>query len=93
MTPLEKGVLIWLGLVSAVAVAVTVYDKYAAPRGKRRIRESTLLWMAAIGAAPAMWLTMFLIRHKTRKPKFMLGIPAIFLLQVAAVIAVYTLTK
>jgi uncharacterized membrane protein YsdA (DUF1294 family) len=89
MPPWQQGVLIWIGLISVVAITVTVYDKYAAPRGKRRIPERTLLWLATVGAAPAMWLTMYLIRHKTKKAKFMIGIPAIFLLEVALVIILY----
>lgn len=93
MPPWQQGVLIWIGLISAVAIIVTAYDKYAAPRKKRRIPERTLLWLAAIGAAPAMWLTMYLIRHKTKKAKFMVGIPAIFLLEIALAIAIYRWIK
>jgi uncharacterized membrane protein YsdA (DUF1294 family) len=38
-----------------------------------------------------MFLTMLLIRHKTKHKKFMIGIPLIMILQAAAAIAVTTL--
>ena len=38
---------------------------------------------------PVMLLTMLVIRHKTRKPKFMVGIPLILLLQVAAAVVLW----
>ena len=60
-------------------------------RGGWRVRESTLLIVSALGGSIAMLLTMLLIRHKTRKPKFMLGIPLIIILQIAAAVLVWRL--
>ena len=68
-----------------VAVIVTVPDKVAAVRGRWRVKERTLLLIAALGGSPAMLLTMLLIRHKTRKMKFMVGIPLIIVLQLVIV--------
>lgn len=73
---------IYFLIISFVSVAVTVYDKVAAMRGMRRIRERTLLLLAATGGSVAMYVTMKLIRHKTLHKKFMLGIPTIFVLQI-----------
>lgn len=67
--------------ISLVSVVVTVADKRKAKKGAWRIPEATLLGLAALGGSVAMYLTMHLIRHKTKHPKFMLGIPVIFLLQ------------
>ncbi|MGI6357935.1 MAG: DUF1294 domain-containing protein [Bacillota bacterium] len=72
------GVSLWSG-------GLVLYDKCAAPRGWRRIRERTLLLAAALGGAVAMLFTMRLVRHKTKHAKFMLGIPAIIVLQIAVV--------
>ena len=77
----------WWILVSLVAVVVTAWDKLAAKRQGRRTPEATLLWLGFIGGAEAMYLTMTLIRHKTRKPKFMLGLPLMIVLHIAAVFA------
>ena len=83
--------LIYLAAVSLFAVIITVFDKIRAMRGGWRVRESTLLIVSALGGSIAMLLTMLLIRHKTRKPKFMLGIPLIIILQVAAAVLVWGL--
>ena len=77
----------WLLIVSVAAMAVTVYDKWAAKRRPRaRIREKTLWLLAALGGSVGMLLTMLLIRHKTRHVSFMVGVP---ILVVAQVILIY----
>ena len=80
--------LAYLLIISVVAFAVTLYDKWAAvKRPQERTRESTLLLLSALGGSMAMLLTMLGIRHKTKHLKFMVGIPIIIVLQIAAVIA------
>ncbi len=74
-------VIFWLA-ISVVAVAVTIWDKHAAKAGLRRTPEATLLWIGFFGGAAAMLGTMKLIRHKTRKPKFMIGLPLMLVLHV-----------
>ena len=71
----------YLAAISVFAVFLTVYDKRAARKGKWRISESALLCTAALGGSVAMFLTMLLIRHKTKHIKFMLGIPIIMVFQ------------
>lgn len=61
--------------VSIMAVVLTVYDKRAARLHKRRISEKTLMLIAFFGGAIAMYLTMLLLRHKTKHKKFMVGLP------------------
>ncbi|GAA6396043.1 DUF1294 domain-containing protein [Solibaculum mannosilyticum] len=76
----------YLAVISVIAIVVTVYDKIVSKHpGVRRIREQTLLLVSALGGSAAMLVTMLLIRHKTRKPKFMVGIPLILFLQAALV--------
>ena len=79
MQPFE----LYLLILSAVAVVVTIVDKLAAKAKKRRIPEATLFLLALLGGSTAMYLTMLTIRHKTRHHRFMLGLPAIFLAQLA----------
>ena len=81
-----KAVIIYLCAVSAVSVAATVHDKCAAKKSRRRVPERTLILLSVFGGSAAMYLTMRIIRHKTRHAKFMVGIPVIMLLQLAAVI-------
>ena len=74
---------VYLILINLIAIVVTIHDKRAAQRHRRRTPERTLMLIAALGGAPAMYITMHIIRHKTRKPLFMIGIPVIFLLELA----------
>ena len=86
-------VCIYLVVISLWAIILTVHDKHAARRGAERVRERTLLFVSAFGGSVAMLVTMHLIRHKTRHAKFMVGIPAIILLQIAAVLFVWWRVK
>ena len=80
---------VYLAAISLLAVILTAYDKRAARRHKWRVRESTLLLIAALGGSVAMLLTMQIIRHKTKHTKFMVGIPVIIALQIAAAVLVW----
>lgn len=81
-------IICWLAVISLVSVIVTIVDKLKSVHNGWRIKESTLLILSALGGSVAMYITMQIIRHKTRKLKFMLGIPAIFILQVAAAVVI-----
>ena len=84
---IELVFLLYIAIISVISFVVCVYDKIAAKKfTKHRTRESTLLLLSAIGGSFAMFFTMIAIRHKTKHVKFMLGIPAIIVLQVAALI-------
>jgi len=82
---------IYLAAISLLAIVITLHDKRAAKRNKRRVRERTLLLVAALGGAVAMLLCMYTIRHKTRHKKFMIGLPVAIILQLALVIAIWLL--
>ena len=85
-------ILAYLLIISIISVCVTVYDKWAAKkRPKERTRESTLLLLSALGGSVAMLLTMYSIRHKTKHMKFMIGIPLIIAVQIAAIVALIVL--
>ena len=52
-----------------------------AKKGGWRVPEALLLLLSALGGSLAMYITMLLIRHKTKHIKFMLGIPIIMVFQ------------
>lgn len=83
----------YLAVVSLWAVCLTLHDKRAARRGSWRVRERTLLFVSIIGGSVAMFVTMRMIRHKTKHAKFMFGIPVIIILQIAAVLFVWPRLK
>ncbi len=82
--------LIYLVAISLVSIVVCCYDKFAAKHNPRhRTRERTLLLLSALGGSVAMFITMQIIRHKTKHVKFMLGIPVIMVLQAALLIFLF----
>lgn len=82
-----KCFLICFAAVAAVSVFITIYDKAAAKSGAWRIPEATLMGIGLIGGALPMYITMKLIRHKTKHKKFMVGLPAEIMLHVALCVA------
>lgn len=82
----------WLILISLISVIVTVADKVKAKSGSQRVPEATLMLLSVLGGSLAMLITMLIIRHKTKHPKFMVGIPVIILLQVVAGCAIFAFT-
>ena len=76
----------YLVLINIAAACLTVWDKRRAKKNGWRVRESTLLLVAILGGSLAMYGVMKKIRHKTKHKKFMIGLPVIFLLQVALVV-------
>lgn len=84
----------WLSLISLITVGFTVYDKIAAKKyPKKRVPENTLIYMGVLGGAAAEYLTMIIIRHKTKHKKFMTGLPVIIIIQCAAAAAVYFIKR
>lgn len=71
--------LLWTGAASAGAFLLFGFDKWRAGRGGRRIAESGLWWVSALGGWPGGLLGLILFRHKSAKPVFRLKFAAAFL--------------
>ena len=83
---------VYFVIISVLSVIICIYDKLAAKIAKRhRTREATMLLLSALGGSVPMLATMLIIRHKTKHPKFMIGIPLIIIFQVAAAVALHVL--
>lgn len=88
MTLLDRFILIYLGAMGIISAVITVYDKIAAKLlPKHRIRERTLLILAAFGGAPLMLIIMAVIRHKTQHFGMIAFISVCTLLWLAACVA------
>lgn len=70
-------------VVNVITFFVYGIDKLKAKKGWWRISEATLLILAAIGCSIGAWLGMVVWRHKTKHLKFRIGVPLIFILQLA----------
>ena len=81
----------WALLLALNLLAFGLYglDKRRARSRRRRIRERTLLLVAALGGSAGAWLGMRLWHHKTLHWKFRLGLPLILVVQL--VVAVWWL--
>ena len=79
----------YIAVVSLCSIVVCIYDKKISKKNnvKLRIPEKSLFIWSAVGGSVAMFITMKLIRHKTKHLSFMIGIPAIIILQVALIFA------
>lgn len=73
--------LFYLLIINALGFVIMLADKRRAQKKLWRIPESTLLTMALLGGSLGTLAGMRLFHHKTRKPKFMIGIPLILALQ------------
>lgn len=81
---------LYLAAISLISVIVTCYDKIAAKKlPKHRTREKTLFLLSALGGSVAMFVTMQMIRHKTKHRSFMIGIPMIMVAQAALIYAIF----
>lgn len=74
---------IYLLVLTLITFTLYGFDKLKAQRGQWRISETTLLSFAALGGAIGAFLAMPIFWHKIRKPKFVIGIPFLFLIQIA----------
>lgn len=72
--------------MNVVGLAVMGIDKSKAKKNKWRIPEKTLFLVSLIGGSVGTLLGMYLFRHKTKHWYFVVGMPAILILQIALVI-------
>ena len=71
----------YLLLINALTFLLMLIDKWKAKKNLWRIPEATLMLTAALGGSIGALIGMYTVRHKTRKPKFYIGIPLILILQ------------
>ena len=76
-----KLLLYYLLIINAAGFLLMLVDKWKAKKNRWRVRESTLLLVAALGGSVGSLAGMYLFRHKTQHLKFTLGIPLILAAQ------------
>ena len=79
--PMRGILIIYFVGINLVTFLLYGVDKWKARKGRWRIPEDSLIWLAVAGGSIGALIAMWLFRHKTRHLKFILGIPAILLLQ------------
>ena len=81
-----KNILIYLFFINIIGFFAMWIDKRKAKKGKWRIQEKTLFTITLLGGGAGTISGMYTFRHKTQKPGFKFGFPAIVILQIATVI-------
>jgi len=81
---------LYLLLINAAAFLLMLSDKRKAKKKQWRIPEATLMTVAALGGSLGALLGMYLFRHKTKHPKFTVGIPILLILNI---VLLYLLIK
>lgn len=79
----------YLLLINAAAFVLMLADKLKARKNLWRIPEAVLMGSALLGGSFGALLGMYTCRHKTRHPKFTVGIPVILAFQIIAAIILY----
>lgn len=83
-----KNIIGYIIIINLIAFLLMFIDKKKAQKGKWRIQESTLLIFALIGGSIGCILGMYTFHHKTKKPRFYIGVPIIIILQVLIIIGI-----
>ena len=76
-----KYLFAYLLTVNAAGFAFMLADKQKARHHAWRIPEATLLGIAAAGGSLGTLLCMLLVRHKIRRPGFIIGVPLLLVAQ------------
>ena len=81
-----KNILLYLLMVNLIGFGMMWSDKRRAKWGKWRIPEQTLFIVTALGGGIGTIAGMYTFRHKTKKLKFTIGLPALVILEIIAII-------
>jgi len=81
-----KNILLYLLMINLIGFFMMWSDKRKAKKGKWRIPEQTLFIVTALGGGIGTIVGMYTFRHKTQKLKFTIGLPAVVILEIVAVI-------
>jgi len=84
---ITQALLALLAIVNLVAFVVMARDKRRSRRnsGQHRAREGVLFFLAACFGSIGVYLGMLLLRHKTKKWYFQIGIPLMMIQNIATV--------
>jgi uncharacterized membrane protein YsdA (DUF1294 family) len=85
---MPPALLWWLLAINLVTAAAYAYDKAAAPRGGRRVRERTLWILCLAGGVGGAWLVFLGMRHKTQHRSFWVVQSVASVLWVVLIVAV-----
>lgn len=89
MTTQLKFMVVYLAVMTAIGFLSMYIDKKRAREHRWRIPEKTLFLIAVLGGSIGSNLGMRVCRHKTKHWYFVVGMPMILVLQIAAICLFY----
>ena len=81
-----KNLIIYVIEINIIAFLAMFIDKRKAEKGKWRIPEKTIFIVTALGGGIGTISGMYAFRHKTQKFQFVIGLPAITILEIIGII-------
>lgn len=81
---MRYAAIIYLVLMNIIGLFLMGLDKSKAKRHAWRIPERTLFLASLLGGSIGTWAGMYLFRHKTKHWYFVVGMPAILVMQIVA---------
>ncbi len=82
-------VAIYLIVLNLTGLAVMGIDKSRARKHRWRIPEKTLFLVSILGGSIGTWAGMYLFRHKTKHWYFVVGMPAILIIQAVVTMLIF----
>ena len=84
-------ILLYFIIINVIGFLAMAIDKWKAKNNAWRIPENTLFSITVLGGGIGTIAGMYVFRHKTKKPKFTIGMPVILVLEI--VLVIYELIK
>ena len=82
---IEYIIIAYFVLMNMAGLFVMLSDKKRAEKHRWRIPEKTLFLVSILGGSIGTWAGMYLFSHKTKHWYFVIGMPAILIIQVAVI--------
>ena len=79
---IQKLIALYLIIINAAGFILMLRDKRAAKKSAWRIPEARLMSIALSGGCFGIYAGMVCFRHKTKHPKFRIGVPLIIVLYI-----------
>ena len=81
-----QNLIIYLVIINIIGFLIMFIDKQKAKKGKWRIPEKTIFIVTVLGGGIGTVSGMYAFRHKTQKVNFVIGLPLITIVEIAAII-------
>lgn len=77
-----NSTIIYIIGINVISFLLMEYDKYSAIKNHWRISENSLIGISLLGGSIGTLLGMYLFHHKTKKRRFLIGIPLCLIINI-----------